>query len=419
MRHLFHNLLIVFSVSALSAGGLRAQSFGDGTTPENYIINGSDATFGQYPWMVALVQSGFGATAAAQFCGGSLIDRYWVVTAAHCVDDSSPDDLVIWANLTDKSNPEMGAEMRTVRAIYIHADYNGFGFQGDIALLLLDSPIDTITPIVYSQNPVAISPGDEARAIGWGQTQVSPAMSPNILQVTDLDIVDNSSASAAYGVPLVGTQFLSAGRNGFDVCFGDSGGPLFDPSNVGIGGGPLLYGVTSFGVGCQASASIPSVFANTGHFAPWLNQFLAQPTGPDPSLSVLGKGQVVSVGNAPSKANNTNFGKRIKAGKKKTKTFLLSNEPGSIPLTVTNIAVTGRGFTLQSKDPHHIFQGVPEALKIRVRAPKSKRSRKLRGTVVITSTDPANPIYTVNLRAKSKKKKRGGSGGFRGNFFRF
>lgn len=42
------------------------------------ITGGSTASRGQFPWQVALIIDD------AYFCGGSLIDELWVLTAAHC-----------------------------------------------------------------------------------------------------------------------------------------------------------------------------------------------------------------------------------------------------------------------------------------------------------------------------------------------
>lgn len=54
------------------------------------IVGGSAASVNSWPWQVMLMDN-----SGRQFCGGSLIERYWVVTAAHCVTGESPSDIKI------------------------------------------------------------------------------------------------------------------------------------------------------------------------------------------------------------------------------------------------------------------------------------------------------------------------------------
>ena len=44
-----------------------------------YIIGGTAATAGQAPYIVSLQRS------SSHFCGGTIVDASWIVTAAHCV----------------------------------------------------------------------------------------------------------------------------------------------------------------------------------------------------------------------------------------------------------------------------------------------------------------------------------------------
>lgn len=57
---------------------------------DSRIVGGVEAGVGDWPWQ-ALLQSKSGA----QFCGGTLVDIQWVMTASHCVEGSKPKDIVV------------------------------------------------------------------------------------------------------------------------------------------------------------------------------------------------------------------------------------------------------------------------------------------------------------------------------------
>jgi len=54
-----------------------------------YIVHGTDAPQGRWPWQVAILKDG------SFICGGSLVDDVHVVTAAHCIESVRRDSLYI------------------------------------------------------------------------------------------------------------------------------------------------------------------------------------------------------------------------------------------------------------------------------------------------------------------------------------
>lgn len=54
------------------------------------IVGGQTAEKGSWPWQAMLASRG-----GSQFCGGSLVEENWVLTAAHCVYGSSEDRIVV------------------------------------------------------------------------------------------------------------------------------------------------------------------------------------------------------------------------------------------------------------------------------------------------------------------------------------
>ncbi|CAG5131094.1 unnamed protein product, partial [Candidula unifasciata] len=44
----------------------------------NKILGGNYATYGQFPWMAAVLDNN------QHTCGGAIISEFWVISAAHC-----------------------------------------------------------------------------------------------------------------------------------------------------------------------------------------------------------------------------------------------------------------------------------------------------------------------------------------------
>ncbi|MPD01698.1 Serine protease 48 [Portunus trituberculatus] len=52
--------------------------------PTRRIVGGEEASFGEFPWQVSLRQ--WRHVTFLHKCGAALINRNWVITAAHCVE---------------------------------------------------------------------------------------------------------------------------------------------------------------------------------------------------------------------------------------------------------------------------------------------------------------------------------------------
>ncbi len=234
------------------------------------IINGSDATLGEWPSIVALVTLGQNAF-DGQFCGGSFLGDRYVLTAAHCVDFRDPNTVDVVIGINNLNNEASEGVRVPVRRIYIHEDYVDRTLLNDIAILELDRAVvaDQIT-LAAADARVGTAVGTTLKVAGWGTTSPSGRSTfPSVLQQVEVDLIDQAVCQTAMGEgisPMENSANFCAGRNNQDSCRGDSGGPIIVTST-----GAQL-GIVSWGGPVCALNNTYGVYTNVSYFADWIAQ---------------------------------------------------------------------------------------------------------------------------------------------------
>ena len=145
------------------------------------INGGSETEINEYPWMAYV------ATRHGAMCGGSLISDRWVVTAAHCAQVQSSNDIRVDLGQHDlHSATEAVLVRKSVSEIQIHPDYDVGSISNDLALLKLADPIDFT---VHSHvRPICLPTGTKSYAgypatvSGWGRISPTAGTSRFLIQ---------------------------------------------------------------------------------------------------------------------------------------------------------------------------------------------------------------------------------------------
>jgi secreted trypsin-like serine protease len=237
------------------------------------IVGGQPVPNGKYRFQAALLAQSFGDNDyQRQYCGGSLISPFAVLTAAHCVEfvGGQPgqlplSDLRVVVGRTVLTSTQ--GQKRRVAGISIHPRWDPATFSFDVAVVHLASPINGIAPVMLVTPGVDAleRPGTLATVTGWGNTIQQPAGPggggvnyPDRMREAQVPITSRAECQTVYtnaGSPIDAT-ILCAGRTNLDTCQGDSGGPLFFKA---AGPGYIQAGITSWGFGCGATG-FPGVY---------------------------------------------------------------------------------------------------------------------------------------------------------------
>ncbi|KFM66487.1 Clotting factor B, partial [Stegodyphus mimosarum] len=249
-----------------------------------FAVGGAPTDQGRFPWMVSIRKE------SVHWCGGSLIDRVHILSAAHCFvskaepyPDPSKYTVYVGNIYLSKGYPF------SIEKIIVHESYQPQTHYYDIAILKLSKEILTskIPHICLPPPEMAAMDisGYNTTILGWGSTSFGGKGTTVLHVVENIPITPTQECKRIYSqtgrrsLPYGLTDdFICAGlpEGGKDACQSDSGGPLmykrgdlpgqnkFDPALI-------LVGVVSFGFLC-GEPGFPGVYTRISSYMDWILQ---------------------------------------------------------------------------------------------------------------------------------------------------
>nr|XP_055072772.1 mast cell protease 4-like isoform X1 [Misgurnus anguillicaudatus] len=227
------------------------------------IVNGTKARPHSRPYMVSVQRN------RIHVCGGFLISDQFVLTAAHCRDDS--EILTVVAGVHDITSSYENYVRIGVSTYNKPPEYNPDPKKpkiADLMILKLNKKVklnNNINRIPIPTTPVKIRVDTNCSVAGWGFVTNSGPQSPT-LREANVKIIKNTDCAARWDWVYKASQMMCVyGRGGY--CDGDSGGPLVC-NNIAVG----VTAFVSF-KSCN-DPNLPNVYTKISAFLPWIQSIL-------------------------------------------------------------------------------------------------------------------------------------------------
>ncbi len=242
------------------------------------VVGGQETDIQSFPWIVSIVSSQAPNAYTGHRCGGTVIDRDWILTSAHCIFNgetlASPSELQVLVGQADLSGNS--GQIVAITDILPHPQFDTRTGDYDVGLMRLSRRLENSEPIPISflDPQQLVETSASVTVVGWGSTTPSEDLAsyPYILRKAELQLADSGQCQESLHLVtgedwVITDRMLCAHSSTADACVGDSGGPLlyWDPEREAW----IQIGVISWGISC-AVPKLPGVYANLHSLASWI-----------------------------------------------------------------------------------------------------------------------------------------------------
>jgi len=238
----------------------------------SWIVGGKQAKPNSWPWAVAIFNMDYDGM---QWCGGTIINDRWIVTAAHCIDKHTT--YKVGVGMHSLEDMGHGKKIKVVKQI-VHEDYpdSDYEIHDDVALLKLSEKLKFgkyVQPICLPEQGYSFKTAQPFVAVGWGSLEEG-GWGPDKLQQVEIPKMADALCARKdyYGDAFTQGKEICAGipKGGKDACQGDSGGGLVFKKD----GKWFQGGIVSWGYGC-ARKKKPGLYTNVPRYINWIKEHVA------------------------------------------------------------------------------------------------------------------------------------------------
>ncbi|XP_035229811.1 chymotrypsin-like elastase family member 2B isoform X2 [Stegodyphus dumicola] len=239
------------------------------------IVGGEPVIPNSWPWQVSL-QYSF-SDPNGHFCGGTLINAQWVVTATHCVVGSPyPGGIKIHLGAHSKYKKTQYEQVRISKKVIAYPDLElddirRYSMNDDVSLIKLNAPVkfnDGVQPACMPSLGWQLQPGTICYVTGWGESRGSGGA--EFLKQSDQMVQSKENCSVNEHTQICVAKHQSS------PCHGDSGGPL----SCQLGDKWYVFGAaswvttTNFMSGLCTGPGAKTVYANVADKAEWIKTMI-------------------------------------------------------------------------------------------------------------------------------------------------